>query len=201
MKKKLLLAIAISIFLVDALNAQIEKKDWLLGGSLSINASNGNGSQYSNSNSGISPHVAYAIGKNSTIGLNFNLNYTTSSSDYKYLSFSTNLLYRKYFVIKDKVGWYTQFSGGIGWSQATQTYTDQGGQVQKSKIHGNLYTAAFVPGIYYRVSPGILINADCGGLGYNHTNYGYGTWSSNLNVNFLNSFSFGIDFIIGKHRS
>ncbi|MBS1598210.1 MAG: hypothetical protein JST75_08290 [Bacteroidetes bacterium] len=74
MKRKILLAIAVSIFLIEGLNAQIEKKDWLLGGSLGININNGNNGNNgnSNSNTSIAPHIAYALGRNSVIGLNFN---------------------------------------------------------------------------------------------------------------------------------
>jgi len=204
MKKKLLLAIAISIFLVHSLNAQVEKNDWLLGGTFSVNANNSNNTlNYPNSNTGISPHIAYAIGKNSVVGLNFNFNYNTASDSYHYLAFSTNILYKKYFVIKHKLGWYTQLGGGIGWSRSTLTTIDQSGQEEKIVRNGNLFSVGVAPGIYFQASPGILINADCGGLGYNYVynTYGDGYWNSSFNVNFLSTFTFGIDFIIGKHRS
>jgi hypothetical protein len=201
MKRKVLLAIAISIFLTSVLSAQIEKKDWLFGGSLGINVNNGNnGNSASNSNTSIAPHLAYALGKNSVIGLNFNFGYSTSAYDLYNLGLATNLMYKKFFLIKNKFGWYAQLIGGVGWGENSSFIYDSLGNFHKGKSNYYTYNIGFVPGVYYHISPGVLINADCGGVGYNYTR-SPSLWSSNIFVNFLTTFSFGVDFIITKHKS
>jgi len=82
MKKKILLSLAIIISFAFSLKAQVDKGDWLLGGTLGINTSNaGSSTNYSNSN--ITPHMGYAIGNKTVLGLSLGVNFSESSSQNK----------------------------------------------------------------------------------------------------------------------
>jgi hypothetical protein len=205
MKSKMLLSLTIVIFSsIAVLQAQIEKKDWLLGGSLGFNTSNPNSgsSNYSTSNANFAPHIGYAIGHNSVIGLNIGFNYSNTSSQYKSVSFSTNAFYKKFISLKEKFGIYYQINAGIGWSQVSYPISDSTGNVtSKITYPSHAYNASITPGVYYAVSPKILLNADCGGLGYNYSDNGDGYGTSNFAFNFLSSFTFGVDFILGRKKS
>ncbi len=65
--------------------------------------------------------------------------------------------------------------------------------------------AGINPGIYYAPLPRLIVNADFGGIAYGYSkNTSAGTedyHTSAVNVNFLNYFSFGIDFILTKRKS
>ncbi|MBS1598211.1 MAG: hypothetical protein JST75_08295 [Bacteroidetes bacterium] len=103
-------------------------------------------------------------------------------------------------MIKDRFGWYAQLNGGFAWAEYSTLAYDSSGSSHKEKSNYNTYNIGFVPGVYYRVSPGILINADCGGIAYNY-NKSQSFWSSTIAVNFLSTFTFGIDFIISRRKS
>ena len=184
MKSKMLLSFAIIIFSTFALQAQIEKKDWLLGGTLGFNTSNSNSSNNSNSNTNFAPHIGYAVGKNSVIGLNAEINYSQSAQESKNFSFSTNAFYKKFFQVKGKFGTYLQFNGGVGWNASSFLLFDSAGTSSKQTSSNHFYSASIVPGVYYQVSPGILLNADCGGLSYSYTTSPDGYWYSNFVIKF-----------------
>lgn len=204
MKNKILLSLAIIVSSFYSLKAQIDKGDWLLGGSFGFNSTNAyvnNSNSYTNSNGNFEPNVGVAIGKNSLIGLGFGLSYSTNSSHQSSLGFSSDLFYKKYFVIRNKMGCYLQLQGGILLETSKYTVIDSSGSSLKSNYKSYFYTAGITPGIYYEVAPRILLTANVGGLGYEYSNNGSGSWSSYLNVSFLNNFTFGVDFIIGKKQA
>lgn len=205
--KRSLLIIAVFVISTSSLKAQIQKGDWLLGATMGY--SNGNNSQqYSNmthssssSNTNVSPRIGLAIGKNSVIGLkagfstgNYNSdNYSSSSTN-----FSCNLFWRKYTSIKNKLGWYSEFGGGILWGKTKSSSPS----INKQKITS--YSIGFTPGLYYEITPKILLNADFGGISFvhSHAKNVNGNPSSgranNFDLSFLNHFTFGVDFILGK---
>ena len=197
MKKKLLLAIAISIFLCGSVSAQIEKRDWLLGGTAGV----GNSTLYSSSNAYIAPHIGYAVGNNSVVGLKLQFNYSTQKyvSDIKMrdLMLNSTFFYKKYFVIKNKVGWYSELYAGGGITFDKVKY-DSTGFFTKNQ-NWNL-SAGFIPGIYYQATPFLLVTADFGGVNYTYTN-NFGVDGSGISINFLSSFTFGVDFILRKHKN
>jgi hypothetical protein len=196
MKRKILLAITLAIFLAGTTNAQIEKKDWLLGGTAGFN----NSTAFGTSNANLAPHIVYAVGNNSVIGLNFAFSYSTQNlTGWKRrdLNLASNIIYRKYFVIKNNLGWYSGFSvgGGIGFDKQKQQDSTHFVTQNQSWNVG----AGFVPGIYYRATPTLLLTADFGGVSYNYFS-SYGVSGSEIYFNFLTSFTFGVDFILKKHK-
>ncbi|HLK27226.1 MAG TPA: outer membrane beta-barrel protein [Puia sp.] len=200
MQKKNLLFGAIILFSSLVANAQIEKKDWLLGGSFGYNSTNFN-SGSANSNANIVPHIGYAIGNNSVVGLNFSVSFYQNESENKSFSWYTYAYYKKFFPIKQKFGAYLQLNAGIGWNKYSSYIYDSLGTGTKITSNYHAYLVSVVPGVYYHVTPGILLNADCGGISYNYTKGQYDSWNSSFVFNFLSSFTFGVDFILGRKKS
>ena len=201
MKKKILLSLSVIVCSVFSSQAQIEKGDLLLGGSFGINANSANSSSYTTSNANFAPHIGLAIGKNSVIGLGFGLSYSSNSAAQSNFDFSSSVLYKKYFVIRNKLGYYLQLHGGILLATNKFTYIDSSGSAMKTNYKSYSYSVGITPGIYYGVTPRLLLTADVGGLGYAYSDGGSGSWSSNFNMSFLNSFTFGVDFILGKKQA
>jgi hypothetical protein len=200
MKKKILLSLAVIVSSVFSLKAQIDKGDWILGGSFGLNSANSN-SNYSTSNANFAPNIGLAIGRNSVIGLGFGLAYSSNSVQQSFLSFSSSVFYKKYFIIKNKLGYYLQLHGGILFETNKFNAIDSSGNTSKIRYKSYVYNVGITPGIYYEVAPRILLTADVGGLGYAYSNGGSGNWSSNFNLSFLNSFTFGVDFVLGKKQA
>jgi hypothetical protein len=121
---------------------------------------------------------------------------TTGPNDF--LTFSTNLFYRKYIVIKNKLGCYLQFEGGMGWSKNEYVNFDSLSglhiQIEKDRI----YNLGITPGFYYRPSPRILIDVGIGSLSYAYTTAPEGNSTNNLSFYFLNNVALGVDFILAK---
>src|SRR5271154_3680500 len=136
MKKKIYLSAIFAIFLFSTTLAQIEKNDWLLGGTLGLNTSNNSSNSVpignSSSNANIAPHVAYALGKNSVIGLDLGYSYYDNSGNYKSSSYSLNIFYKKYLPFNERFGIYFQFEGGIISDKLTQTIDSAGIPIKSS---------------------------------------------------------------------
>ena len=196
MKSKILLLIGISICLTLASEAQFQKGDWLLGGTLGFNAANSSPGSKTSSNTNIAPHIGLSIGKHAVIGFDFSFSYSSGSSSLSNLFFSSYVFYRRYFVLKNKLGWYLQFNGGVGWSKDEYNVYDSAGNTSKTISRSQIYNLGITPGLYYQVAPRILLNADVGQLAYYYSNDGGGYSSSNLSFNFFNSYTFGVDFIL-----
>ena len=197
MKRKILFAITLAVFLTATTNAQIEKKDWLLGGTIGLNTASAN----STSNVNLAPHIGYALGNNSVIGMNLSFNYSTANyvaEKQHNLGLNSTVFFRKYFTIKENFGWYSGFYAGGGFSFDKQIEADSTHTTTKNQ-NWNL-RGGFIPGIYYKATQYLLVTVDFGGIGYMYSN-GYGRDGSSVTLNFLSSFTFGVDFILGKHKS
>ncbi|HVM88301.1 MAG TPA: outer membrane beta-barrel protein [Puia sp.] len=198
MKRKFLLPVAFIIISANVLQAQIEKRDWLLGGTFGFSTtSNGSSPAYSNAN--ITPHIGYALSNNAVVGLNLSLNYIQNNSNNNNFDLSTNLFYKKFFPSGQKFGVYARVNAGLGWSENTYTLLDSAGSNVKKNFTITNYIIGAAPGIYYKIAPGILLDADCGGIVYYYSKES-GGHVSNFSINFFSSFIFGIEFILGKKR-
>lgn len=209
MKAKILLIVCSAIFFANVTKGQVvQKSNWLLGGTLGFNSNNGNGTNQtssSTSNANIAPHIGLAVGGNSVVGLNFSANFQTTSGGFHSWSYVPNVFFKHFFQVKNRFGLYGQLSGGAGWSKSDyQTADPVTGNLTKSHITSSLYNVGLVPGVYFAATPGILINADFGGINYNYNHYkgfdGSSGNTSNFNINLLSSFTFGVDFILVKHK-
>jgi len=205
MRKIILAVITVSLF-VSTANAQIKKGDILLGGTFGYGNSNSPGNS-SSSNANLNPSIGYAIGKNSVLSIRLGYSHGKSedaNGNYvsKYTGFSTGMAWKKFFPIKDKLGWFTDLYGAFSSGSIKQQYTP-GSSMSKSTSTG--YSAGVNPGIYFIPSPGLLLSINAGGIVYGSSRLkssGQPTGrNSNFTVNLLNYFGFGIDFIINKKKS
>ena len=200
MQKKLLLVLAIVASALVS-HAQVEKKDWLLGGTFRFNTNNSNDANgsTSGSNSNLNPELGWAVAKNSIIGFRggFSVSNWTGFNGGKSTAtaYSAGLFWKKLFPINEKAGWYGDLSSG--YSHSNNKFTDINGT---NKSASNAFYASLSPGVYYKPSGKILLNAGIGGLGYTHTKADAGTnfesKTNSFNVTLLNYFSFGVSFII-----
>jgi len=206
MNKKSILLVAAFLAITIASFSQIEKKDILIGGTFGFNTGTPNGMTTTN-NTNINPRIGYAIGNNSVLsarlGFGFGNSKTDGVSKTNNYSLSLGLSWRKYFPLNEKFGWYADLNGnyqlieqktkslGVGSPNTIETY------IRERSVYVN-------PGIYFMPVKGMIIGADVGGLGYSYskTSYGVGsgTRNSGFSANFLNTFNFGIDFIINKKK-
>lgn len=188
-----------------ASRAQVEKNDWLLGGTFSFGANSGSSQGISNSssNSNLNPELGWAAAKNSIIGFRGGLSTGTSkdNNDNKMTttSYSAGLFWKRLFPINEKVGWYGDLSGGYSYSKTRYSYPVASSTQEYS---ANGYYASITPGVYYKPSGKVLLNAGIGGVNYGHSkssNTSTGESKSNsFYVNLLGYFTFGVSFIIGK---
>lgn len=199
MKKQILLcSILFSCFF--AAQAQIQKGDVLIGGTFGYN-SNSNGNE--NSNVYIDPAVGYAVGKNSVMSLKGGYSFSKNKGDiYSSNSngYNVGLSWKKFFSIKERVGWFTDVYGLYTYQKSKTEY--QTG-ITSSTSKG--FEVGAKPGIYFLPTSSLLLTADVGGISYSQSKYestvGNDGKSKNFNVNLLNSFTLGIHFIINKGRS
>jgi hypothetical protein len=198
MKKQILL-FSISSLFVAASIAQVDKKDILLGATVAVN-SNDNSIQSTNSNSNLRTRIGYAIGRNSVLNITFGYSFNKAEgSGYTYKSniFSTGVSWQKFFVIKDKVGWYTDLYAM--YNNGTSKHLFPAGE---SKVRSQGYSIGVNPGIYYKPVNSLLLTVNAGGISYdyfkNSTSGQPVGRESNFTVNVFDYFGFGIGFIISK---
>lgn len=205
MNKKSILLIAAFLTITFASFSQIEKKDILIGGTFGFNT--GSQSENSNnSNANINPRIGYAIGTNSVLSARFGFGYSNSKNenlDYRFRahSFSTGLSWKKFFSFNDKLGWYTDVYSAYNFSSSKWWNTSSSSTPNETTSKG--FSAGIAPGIYFTPVKGMIISADIGGVGYNYSkskDLSSGSRQSGISANFLNSFNFGIDFIINKKK-
>lgn len=199
MKSKTLLFLTLAIISVTSVTAQVlQKGNILLGASLGFNY--GSSDNYSTSNSNIAPRVAIGIGNNSALGLKTSVGYTNYSADLSdertYATYiGTGIYWRKYMPIKGRIGWYLEPNAGVNFNKEVRKSLDN-----KIKTLTTQYNVKVLPGIYCQALPKLLINADFGGLGYNHNRSKASenpvNKYSNVYLNLFNSFTFGVDFVL-----
>jgi hypothetical protein len=204
MQKKILLACALA-FSALASQAQVQKGDWLFGGSFGYgNSSNNNGSATTTgSNSNISPELGWGIGKNSVLGIRGSAGISASKDDggnkLTYTSYMVGAFWRKFIPINETAGWFTDLSAGYSYSRNKYKYVVP---TNSADSRNKGFSAAFSPGLYYMPSKKVQLTARAGGLTYNYSKYSYdaggGSRNSNFSVTLFTYFGFGIDFIIGK---
>lgn len=191
-----------SLFTIFYANAQVSKGDVLIGGSFGYNSYQNQGNN-SNSNANVSPRVGYAIGKNSVLSARVSASFSKSTAevgDYKNTNsfVATGIGWRKYYPIKNKFGLYSDLNGNVGWGRSEST-SNTGVEYESNFTN---YNVGLTPGLYYHVTPGILLGADFGGFGVSHnrTEPNSGRTTA-VYLNLLSTFTFGVDFILGKKNS
>ncbi len=203
MKRQTLLLLVITISSTATLTAQIQKGDILLGATAGFNYWNSDQVSSSTSNTNLSPRIAFGIGQNSVLGLRAAVTYSTVKSETSIaktteMSIGTSLFWRKYMPIKKQLGWYVETNGGIYFGKNV----NKNAVGDKYKTSSTRYVATVIPGLYYQALPKLLINVDFGGLGYSYSRNKYEgsptSRTSNAYITLMSSFTFGVDFILGK---
>ena len=189
-----------------ASQAQVQKGDWLLGGTFSFYTSSSNNGSTTNtgSNSNLNPELGLAVTSNSIVGLlgGFSTSTTKDNSGNKMTnnSYSAGLFWKRLFSINDKVGWFGDLSGSYDHSKYTTT--SMLGSKQEASANG--FSASLSPGVYYKPGRKIFLTAGIGGLSYNHSRTGQSSSNpvtyNSFNVSLLNYFTFGVSFILNKEH-
>lgn len=208
MKRQTLLALLIVLASATATRAQIQKGEVLLGATLGFyynnNGNSGNPSS-SSSNSNLAPRIGIAIGQNSVLGFKTSFGYGSSkdggTNEQKYTSTTVGagLYWKKFMPIKKQLGWYLEPNAGFSYAKGKIR-----NMFSETKSSSTTYAAGIVPGIYYQPLPKLLLSVDIGGAGYSYAiNKGTGSStskSSAVNLSFLNTFTFGVDFLLTKGK-
>ncbi|AXY77156.1 hypothetical protein D3H65_25645 [Paraflavitalea soli] len=207
MKRQTLLLLAIIISSTATLTAQVQKGDVLLGATMGVYYGNSSGNNSgSSSNSNLSPRIGFGLGHNSVVGFRTNFGYQTSKSEtssnrLSATSIGGGLYWRHYMPIKKQIGWYIEANGGISFRKEVNK-NDVG---DKNKATATEYSVGAIPGIYYQPLPKLLLTVNFGGAGYSYTKNKYEgnptSRYSNVYFNLMSSFTFGVDFILGKRNS
>src|SRR5882672_936468 len=127
MQKKFLLTLTV-ITVGLASQAQIEKGDLLLGGSLGFNSNTTSVSNVSTtgSNSNLSPELGLAIGKNSVLGLRGGFYYSplkdAAGNKQTYFEMTAGAFWKRFFPINEKIGWFTDLEMAYSYSENKSTY-------------------------------------------------------------------------------
>ncbi|MBS1566360.1 MAG: hypothetical protein JST39_18400 [Bacteroidetes bacterium] len=201
MKKRFLL-LATIVSLSIASHAQVEKKDWLLGGSFSFTTGNSSSSAVisgastvTSSNSNINPELGLAVSKNSILGIRGGLSINTykgkAGGKSTYTTWAAGAFWKRLFPINERVGWFSDVE--VGYSRLINDYASG----YNYEMAG--FSAGVAPGFYYQPSRRILLNANVGGLSYTYSKNGTNK-NSAFDVNLLNAYTFGVSFIINKDK-
>jgi hypothetical protein len=203
--KKISILLCSTLICFFSVNAQIKKKDVLLGGTFGFN-SNNNNSGGAGSNTNINPRIGYAIADNSVLYLRLGAGFSSSKSSdnsekYKSNNFNFGVSWQKLFQVKEKFGWYTDLYGQIFSGKSKHDIFGSSIKAETSSL-----MVGINPGLYFMATPRFKINADFGGFSYaysknKNSTQGTTNTSSNFNFNLLNYFGFGFDFVLNKKKS
>ncbi|MGC4038004.1 MAG: hypothetical protein QM764_18725 [Chitinophagaceae bacterium] len=202
MKRIATLSFITFLFSISFVHAQILKKDLLIGGSVGL-SSNGSNTSSTSTNANISPRIGYAIGNNSVLYTNFGYSYYRSGGGTNISNgFNVGASWKRFISLKERIGLYTSLNGSF---YRSTNKTVNGAPPEIYKLHNVGYTASIIPGFYYMPAYWLILNVDAGGINYNYSKYSNNTTpasrSSAFSVNFLSTFTFGVDFIISKKKN
>lgn len=201
--------------------SQFNKGDRLIGGAVNVYSSN-NGYTYQNTTvttntsnyfgSGFVPRYSWVCKNNVMNGIFLNGNYshsksysTSNSNEYSksdYFSVGAGYFIRKYNDFNRELGWFLEYNGLISYGVNKQAQTIAG---NASNYKSSSVTAGIniFPGLYYKVSPAVLIEAGLGGINASYSKgKGNNTESHGFNVglNFPSNFTFGLNFFMAPKR-
>ena len=200
MQKHLFLVITIVIAGLSS-RAQVKKGNWLLGSSFSYTHSSSkydmsayNTSQYTGA---VELLPGLAVADKTVIGIRagfaFAGNKQTGGKSTAF-GFLPGVYWNQYFPCNEKLGFYTHVEAGYDkvTSKNTAAFPD--------KYTATGYDAGVTPAFYFKATKKMLINAAIGSLQYVHSkgDDSEHTTKSSFSTTFLNQFTFGIDFILGK---
>ena len=181
--------------------AQIEKKDVLLGGSFGFGGSSQGNTIGSGSNSNLQPFIQFAYKQNRTIGFGIDMyqfsnranNGTNKQSSF---SISPSVNFNQYHPLKGNFGWVLQEYVGATFFSSKNS---NGSTTVRSNSTG--VVAGIIPGLYYMAGEkkNWLLQANVGGLGASYSKFNNTDHSSlNFNANLFQSYRFGFAYVFRK---
>jgi len=202
MQKKLLLVLTIAMAALSS-QSQVQKGNWLLGGSFSyynqsVTADN---SPTMHQYSGVVMLLpGLAVANKTVIGIRAGITFNENKQDQlknSQFGFAPGVYWNQYFPFSEKAGFYTHLETGYDYAKYKST---SGTATYTNTVKG--FDARVTPALYFKPSKKMLVNAAIGSLGYAHSsvdnNLQGKTKSSGFSSSFLNGFTFGVDFILGK---
>ncbi|WP_126245794.1 outer membrane beta-barrel protein [Chitinophaga rhizosphaerae] len=202
--KKMIVMAALALFGTQFAKAQVQKGNFLVGGSVGVNSVTGkvDGSDNKNTETTftISPKAGYALSDKWMVGVfvegSFYTNKekvgATTTKD-KTNTIAPGVFVRNYCQIADSKVYFTSeanVSYGFGTIETNDVKTDK-----TSTIKANL-----MPGISYLVGKHLMLEGNIGGLTYSNQTIkpeagGADTKISTLDFNFIKSFQVGVSFL------
>lgn len=186
---------------VLAARAQFGDNKFFAGGAL-------NGSYYRHSSDnvtsnylsfGLSPQVARVLGGNSVLGLDLSGALSSSKSNENTVSnahsLGSGLFYQRYYPLSDRLFFTTKLAAALATSKSS--YRINGDEQSSGK--DRIFSASLNPGLAWRASDRVLLNASIGVIGYSTNTYYHSspapTYESNSFQIGFRSPSFGVSFL------
>lgn len=189
--------------------AQIEKKDVLLGGSFGFNSNSSSPNNSSSSNTNLNPTLEWAFKKNNTVGVMLGFSYSRQKNDVDsgeqittVQTYSPSIQFTQYFPLKNRFGWHLRESAGYTYNKNKST---GGGVVSAYSNQG--FSLNVLPGIHYVAGEkqNWLLHANVGGIGMNYMQQKHNNGSVSFKTDQLGfrltafqSFQFGFAYIFRK---
>ncbi len=179
MKKIILLMLPV-IFISIAGNTQISKGQKMIGGEITFRSSKDeSGGNFVGPMKTkvfiITPQVGFRLGKNWIAGVSLGYAYQNqkyamgnSYSKTDMNLFSAGLFARKFHPFTDVVGIFGQLDVATGIGKSKETNVQNGTVVGTSKADALTVSAIVKPGLYFKATKKIIVEANLGGLGYTH---------------------------------
>jgi hypothetical protein len=149
--KKLTLLIAIALFFLSSIQAQISKGSVWLGGNIGFsNSKNETGESFKNNYYSISPAIGVAIKENLILGLQFNYDrsvFKTEFNDQTIEHYGVDLFERKYWTIVKRFYAFGQFDLGYTKEKQKSIYG-----TSKEEINGWALSLGAGPGLSFELS-------------------------------------------------
>jgi hypothetical protein len=175
MKKLLTLVLAFSIGVFQQASAQLKKGEVMLGGTLSANFSESDGSNtviHDRTTIAVMPQLGFGVGGNWIIGFGIGFTHTRLDAEglfaggpaHKSNIISGGIFARKSHQIGGQFGIFGQADASYG---AGKTEQASGSQIQESKI--TTLNFSLSPGAYFRASRRFIIETSIGGIEYAQT--------------------------------
>lgn len=202
--KKMIVMAALALFGTQFAKAQVQKGNFLVGGTLGFNSTttkvDGSDNKTTVSNILISPKAGYALSDKWMVGVFVDGEFGTSKHEVgeadtkdKTTMIAPGLFVRNYCQIADSKVYFT--------SEANVAYgfgSTKEDDVKINKTNG--FRAQLMPGISYLVGKHLMLEGNFGGLTYQNTttepeNGGAKTKNSSFDFNFIKSFQVGVSFL------
>ncbi|WP_341838504.1 outer membrane beta-barrel protein [Chitinophaga pollutisoli] len=202
--KKMIVMAALALFGSQFAKAQVQKGNFLVGGTLGFNSytekTDGVDGKYSESKITISPKAGYALSDKWMVGVFVDGGFGTKKTEAGEVStkdkssmIAPGVFVRNYCQIADSKVYFT--------SEANVAYGFGSNEVADVKVSKtNEIRANIMPGISYLVGKRLMLEGNLGGLSYSNMtvkpeNGGAEKKYSNFDFNFIRSFNVGASFL------